>query len=102
MCLMSVFAFHYICTNRPYWDKWLVWTEIMNECTIMFSYYFQFMFTAVVDKPEARYTIGWAYIVVMSLNILLNLFLIFFVDMGGKLYWHVYLRYKKDQRIRLL
>ena len=43
--------------------------EIMNECTIVILCYLLFCFTDFVLDPLVRYRIGFAYIVVVLINI---------------------------------
>lgn len=44
----------------------------MNECTIVILCYLLFSFTEFVPDPLARYNIGFVYIVVVLLNILIH------------------------------
>lgn len=54
--------------NQPFLNR----IEIFNECCLLCSTYFLFLFTDFVPSPTTRYTLGWAFIGLQIANIGVN------------------------------
>merc|ERR1711974_209394 len=98
--LLTLWAIHALFTCRPYELRLTFYTEVLNECTLLVSFYFQFLFSDFVPDPSTRFTLGWVYIALMTTSIILNLISILSVFVV-LLYRFFYLRYRKDLRRRL-
>jgi hypothetical protein len=66
--LMLVFFVKVKPLNQPFLNR----IEIFNECCLLLSSYFLFLFTDFVPSPTLRYTIGWGFIGLQVFNISVN------------------------------
>jgi membrane associated rhomboid family serine protease len=63
----------YLLWNRPLKSKMATWVEVMNEETILMQIYLLLCFTDFVPREDTRVMIGFAYIGIFGLNILVHL-----------------------------
>ena len=71
--LQSFFALVYLLVWMPFDTFYLNVVEIINEGSVFCCSYVLFLCTDVVLKKEQQYQIGWAIILIIFLNILINL-----------------------------
>lgn len=57
---------------RPLTMKYLNIMELFNEVTLLICSYYLFCFTSFVPDVEFRYFLGWIFIGIVALNIIVN------------------------------
>jgi hypothetical protein len=65
---MLFFFIHINPLNQPFLNR----MEIFNECCLLISSYFLFLFTDFVPDVHTRYLIGWGFIGLQIFNIAVN------------------------------
>ena len=65
---------------RPMKTKILNIVEIMNEITFLSLIYFNYLFTDFEMNIEFRYTLGWAFLIIVAANVIINLGFIVYVQ----------------------
>lgn len=55
-------------------NKFLNGMELMNELTLFFASYFLFFFSSFLPDQEMKYEMGWYFIGLATLNIVINWF----------------------------
>jgi len=66
--LMLIFFVHVTPLNQPLLNR----MEIFNECCLLVSSYFLFLFTDFVPDVKTRYMIGWGFVGLQIFNIGVN------------------------------
>ena len=70
--LSSLMMISFIISVKPMSEPYLNKMEIFNESTLLTSSYFMFLFTDFVDDVNMRSKVGWAYIGVIGVMIVVN------------------------------
>ena len=70
--LLSLFVISFLISVKPLNEPYLNKMEIFNESTLLMSSYFMFLFTDFVDDANMRSKLGWVYIGVIGLLIVVN------------------------------
>ena len=65
---MLIFFVHVTPLNQPLLNR----MEIFNECCLLVSSYFLFLFTDFVPDVKKRYMIGWGFVGLQIFNIGVN------------------------------
>ena len=68
----SIFITDFFSRVRPLEEPILNYMEIYNELTILICSYLMLCFSELVENANQRIEIGWTYIMIVSLNILIN------------------------------
>jgi len=71
--MISVFMIMYLFWYRPLDSVFALRMEVMNETTLTFLYYGMLCFTDFVPEPETRSLLGFIYMGVSLVNILVHL-----------------------------
>mmetsp|Transcript_5324 Transcript_5324/g.7133 ORF Transcript_5324/g.7133 Transcript_5324/m.7133 type:complete len:94 (-) Transcript_5324:1150-1431(-) len=89
---VTAFTAHYL----PYKVSLQNKQEAFNEWTVLASSYHLFMFTNWISDEERRYELGWSFIALICVNVIINFGLAGFV--GAQAFCRrLKLRYLKNQ-----
>ena len=69
-CSLLMVAFISRC--KPMQEKINNFLEILNESTFLTLTYLNFLFTDFVSDIDMRYNIGWIFLGVLGLNVVIN------------------------------
>jgi hypothetical protein len=89
-CLLMLL---YLADVRPLNSPFLNRMEIFNEVTLLCCSYFLFAFTDFVAEAGTRYMLGWGFIGLIGMNVMVNLGALFysmFVNVRALLRPHIY------------
>lgn len=64
--------------ERPFSSLYLNRLELMNEGTFLIALWFCFLFNDFVESTEMKSRLGWAFIILVLLNLGVNFFGIFY------------------------
>ena len=70
--MMSLFIISYLTEVRPFKNMKHNNLELFNEISIMVLNYFTILFTDFVNSPEIKNIIGYIYILISLLNLIVN------------------------------
>jgi hypothetical protein len=68
----------YIVDVRPLNSPFLNRMELFNEITLLCCSYFLFAFTDFVAEASTRYAMGWGFIGLIGMNVLVNIGALFY------------------------
>ena len=66
----------YLIVQRPFDDEKVNNLEIMNEATNFILLYHVVLFSGVVPDSETRYLLGWSFIAINAMNMLVHFWLL--------------------------
>ena len=84
---LSVINLIFLVGNKPYADKKSYYLETFNEFSIFIAVYFHasFMYATPYEQLmlQYKYYMGWGLIANVSLNIIVNIFVVGFITVFG-------------------
>jgi hypothetical protein len=75
---VTLTALVYYLWVRPFSTLYLNRIELMNEGTFLMALWFCFVFTDFVEDTETKSILGWAFILLVLMNLGVNFFGIFY------------------------
>ncbi len=76
---MTLAALAFYLWVRPFSSLYLNRIELMNEGTFLMALWFCFAFTDFAEGTETKSRLGWAFIIIVLLNLAVNFFGIFYL-----------------------
>ena len=72
--LVSTLMISYLVECWPFEENFYTKIELMNEMTAAIMTYVMFTFTDWVESAEMRYSLGWPFIGLLCLNLIVHIF----------------------------